>query len=52
MTNIGQQVQSIVERNQMMNQEFQEMKNDLASLADKILDISVRSRHFFEKLRC
>ena len=43
-------IEAIVRRNEVVDEEFQGMKTDIASLSDKILTIKVSSSEFSKKL--
>ena len=47
---VEENIESIVRRNDIVDEEIQGMKTDILSLTDKILSIKVSSAYFLENL--
>ena len=46
LADVEENIQAIIRRNEVVDEEFQGMKTDIASLSDKILAIKVSSSEF------
>ena len=44
MVDVEENIEAIVKRNEVVDEEFQGIKTDIASLSDKIMEIKVSSR--------